>query len=71
MQFTVKTVSLLTNLDHNSPHVSSVYITLQKHIPNKYLTSDILYSSLLFYYSTLNATKNYTIFKLWDDLDIF
>jgi len=71
MLFTVQTVSLLTNLDHNSPHVSSMYITPQNHILNKYLTSDILYWSLLFYYSTLNLTKNYTIIKLWNGLDTF
>jgi len=48
-----------------------MYITPQNHIPNKYLTSDILYLSLLFYYSTLNVTKNYMIIKLWNDLDTF
>ena len=67
----------LYKLYHCSPiwiiihHVSSMYITPLNHIPNKYLTSDILYSSLLFYYSALNVTKNCTIIKLWNDLETF
>jgi hypothetical protein len=33
-QFTVQTVSSLTNLDHNSPFISSVYIIPQHHTSN-------------------------------------
>jgi len=31
---TVQSVSSLTNLDHNPPHVSPMYITPHKHTPN-------------------------------------
>jgi len=33
-QFTVQNISSLTNLDHTSPRVSSMYVTPQHHIPN-------------------------------------
>jgi len=32
--FTVQTVSSLTNLDHNPPHVLLMYITAQNHVPD-------------------------------------
>jgi hypothetical protein len=44
-QFAVQTVSPLTNLDHNSPQVSSMHIA--SHIPG-FLTSDIVHSSLFY-----------------------
>jgi len=34
---TVQTISLLTNLDHNLPHVHSTYITTQNHNPDNSL----------------------------------
>jgi len=41
--FTVQTVSPLTNPDHNSPHVSSVYAIPQNHTTHNVLTSNISY----------------------------
>jgi hypothetical protein len=45
-QFTIQTISSLTNLDHNSPQVPSMYIA--SHIPD-FLTSDILHPSLFYF----------------------
>ena len=52
MQFTVQTISSLTNLDHNPLYVHSMYIIPQNHNPdNNVLMANILCSSL-FYHST-------------------
>jgi hypothetical protein len=45
--FIIQTISSLTNLDHNSPHISSMYIT--PHTPNKFSFRYIIYSSLFYF----------------------
>ena len=58
-QFTTHTLSSLTNLDQNPPHLSPMHKT--PHTPNNNLTSNIFYS-LLLYYSTVNFNQTTTHF---------
>jgi len=41
--------SLFTNLDQNSPHVSSMYIISQNCAPDKFITCIILHLSISYY----------------------
>jgi len=60
-QCIVQTVSSLTNVDHNSPHVTT-YIVPQNHdIENSFLTPNVL-SSLLF----CNSNVNFNFKKIHD-----
>jgi hypothetical protein len=46
---TLQATSLLTNLDQNSPHMSSAYIIPQNCTSDKFLTCIILHLSIFYY----------------------
>jgi len=56
--FTVEDISSLTNMDHNSPHISSLYITPQIMLQTTVFNFGyFIVTTILFYYSKLNLNQ--------------
>jgi hypothetical protein len=56
--FTVENISSVTNMDHNSPHASSMYITPEiRPQTTVFNIGYIIVTTILFYYSILNLNQ--------------